>query len=148
MVKSNEILEELKRIKDLHVNKILKPEDVLESARHESSVLHDRFCWDDTKAAEEYRLWQARQLIATVKIEYDGEVEKHYYHTSVTINDEKVQGYVTAEDFSNEDIYKSVLKEAITSLKYWQKKYEDIKELKDIIDSSKLEEVKNSVDSK
>ena len=39
-----------------------------------SSPLHDHFQWDDTLAAIEHRLGQARRLIRTVKIEYEGEL--------------------------------------------------------------------------
>lgn len=145
MKKNDVLVKELKKIKAKNKNHILKPEDVLEHAEYEDSPLHKYFCWDDTKAAKEYRLWQARQLVATVRIEYDGEIEKHYYHCNVVINDEKIQGYVTPKDFSNEDIYKSVLKEAVTSLKYWQSKYNEIKELKGIVDSEKLKQAEKKI---
>jgi hypothetical protein len=46
----------------------LHPEDVVNAARDPESVLHSHFTWDDSKAADEYRLFQARRLIATVKI--------------------------------------------------------------------------------
>jgi hypothetical protein len=145
MLKKDLIVKELKKIKAKNKHHLLQPEEVLEYAENEDSALHSRFCWDDTKAAREYRLWQARELVANVRIEYDGEIEKHYYHCRVVINDEKIQGYVTPRDFTNEDIYKSVLKEAVTSLKYWQTKYNELKELKNIIDEEKLKEVEKKV---
>lgn len=145
MKKNDVLVKEFKKIKSKNKHHMLKPEEVLEYAESEASPHHKYFCWDDTKAAKEYRLWQARELVATVHIEYDGEIEKHYYHTSVFINDEKVQGYVTPKDFSNEDIYKSVLKEAVTSLKYWQNKYNEIKELKGIVDSEKLKQAEKKI---
>lgn len=47
----------------------LNPAVVIEYARtHPESALYGRFTWDDTKAAHEYRLWQARQLIGDFKI--------------------------------------------------------------------------------
>ena len=53
---------------------LLRPAAVVEAARDESSPLHGAFCWDDTKAAELYRLDQAQRLIRSfrVKIESDG----------------------------------------------------------------------------
>lgn len=44
----------------------LKPEVVIEEARPKNSPLHTAFTWDDSKAAHEYRLWQARSLIRAV----------------------------------------------------------------------------------
>lgn len=41
----------------------LTPEAVLADAADPESVLHDCFEWDDTKAAHQYRLDQARSLI-------------------------------------------------------------------------------------
>lgn len=46
----------------------LHPEDVVQAARDPGSVLHSHFTWDDSEAADQYRLLQARKLIATVKI--------------------------------------------------------------------------------
>ena len=41
----------------------IKPITVVEDARSNSSPFHNYFVWDDTKAAEKYRLQQARELI-------------------------------------------------------------------------------------
>jgi len=46
----------------------LVPELVIEDARPVTSPLHDAFTWDDTRAAHERRLDQARTLIRSVKI--------------------------------------------------------------------------------
>lgn len=47
----------------------LEPTDVVEAARDPASALHPYFEWDDTEAARQHRLGQARQLIRRVKIE-------------------------------------------------------------------------------
>ena len=49
---------------------ILRPEIVVEAARAKTSPLHSSFEWDNTRAAEAHRLWQARQLIVSVTIKY------------------------------------------------------------------------------
>ena len=41
----------------------LNSQNVLDSARSEKSPIHDLFEWDDTQAAEKYRLSQASKLI-------------------------------------------------------------------------------------
>lgn len=47
----------------------LIPADVVDAARDPASPLHAHFEWDDSAAAEKYRLDQARTLIRSVKIE-------------------------------------------------------------------------------
>lgn len=44
-------------------NGLLDPQKVVDYARDPETALHSRFEWDDTEAAEKYRLWQARQII-------------------------------------------------------------------------------------
>jgi hypothetical protein len=45
----------------------LIPADLVEDARDPDSPLHAYFTWDDTEAAEKYRLHQARTIIRSVK---------------------------------------------------------------------------------
>jgi hypothetical protein len=47
----------------------LSAENVVDEARDETSVLHTHFTWDDSEAADAYRLIEARQLIRHVKLE-------------------------------------------------------------------------------
>lgn len=54
---------------------ILTTEAVLENAREETSPLHKHFQWDDTIAAESYRRWQARSLIAKCRITVEPRTE-------------------------------------------------------------------------
>jgi hypothetical protein len=46
----------------------LGAEDVVEVATPATHPLHDFFEWDDTEAGRKYRVWQAGQLIRSVKI--------------------------------------------------------------------------------
>lgn len=54
---------------------ILSTEVVLEDARQDTSPLHRHFQWDDTIAAENYRRWQARSLIAKCRITIEPRTE-------------------------------------------------------------------------
>jgi len=47
----------------------LAPLDVVNAARDPDSPMHSWFIWDNDKAADEYRIGQARQLIRTIKID-------------------------------------------------------------------------------
>src|SRR4029434_7353041 len=58
------------RIDELeHEHGHLHPATVVDDARDPTSPLHDFFEWDDSTAAQQYRLGQARQLIRRVKIQ-------------------------------------------------------------------------------
>ncbi len=46
----------------------LTPDDVVADARDPASPTHSYFTWDDTKAAEAYRIDQARSLITMVRV--------------------------------------------------------------------------------
>ncbi len=79
MSKGDLIKQELEALAEAN-NGILRPEIVVEFARDAKTALHSRFEWDDTEAAKQYRLWQARQIIkvainvlpAEPEIEYQG----------------------------------------------------------------------------
>jgi hypothetical protein len=51
---------------------VLTPDQVLAAASRTNSPLHGHFTWDDTEAARAWRLHQARQLIASVKVQMVG----------------------------------------------------------------------------
>ena len=44
----------------------LRPQALVDAARAEDHPLHNRFCWDDTKAAKLFRLSQAQTIIRMV----------------------------------------------------------------------------------
>ena len=60
------VLVELLAIYEQHST--VTPELVLEAATPDEHPLHDEFTWDDTEAAHNYRLNEARSLIRSVKI--------------------------------------------------------------------------------
>ena len=46
----------------------LTPKELVEAARDVNSPLHNEFEWDDTKAAQKYREWQARYIISSIEL--------------------------------------------------------------------------------
>lgn len=67
-------LPELIRIVDR--DGFLSPESVLDEARPDTSPLHRYFTWDDSLAAEQWRLDQASRLIRRYSVEVQTEPEK------------------------------------------------------------------------
>lgn len=74
MDKQKLIADRLARIAK-HNGGILTPDAVLEDAKSEASPLHEQFTWDDTEAAHQWRLEQARTLIRSVKVEIQTETK-------------------------------------------------------------------------
>ena len=72
----DEAMNEIQRIESLYGK--ITAETVLKAAKDKDCILHKLFEWDDSKAAEKYRMAQARTLINNieVKIISDGE-ERH-----------------------------------------------------------------------
>jgi len=62
-VKNRDAVQEaLESIRQSHAG-ILRAEDVVDAAAAPESPLHQQFLWDDTEAARQFRLVQARNLI-------------------------------------------------------------------------------------
>jgi hypothetical protein len=73
---------ELERIRTENDGK-LQPPDVVQAARPKDSPLHPAFEWKDSIAANQYRLWQARNLIKSVRVvidEEEGDTRPAYVH--------------------------------------------------------------------
>lgn len=77
---------------------IVAAEDVVEAAAPAESPIHTYFTWDDSEAATQYRLEQARRLMrAIMVVEHvgDTEVVTRAYHVVERITDEGIErGYV------------------------------------------------------
>lgn len=68
MLNQRIIEKELLRIQKKHG--ALTPKVIVEESRVPNAVLHHHFIWDDTRAAQSYREWQARQVIAVVTFQH------------------------------------------------------------------------------
>lgn len=64
------------------------PSLVVEYARDQTTELHNRFEWDDTIAAEQYRLNQARRVIRVTKIVYEGERQPLFHVPKIKLEDQ------------------------------------------------------------
>lgn len=115
----------------------LTPQDILDDARHDNSPLHNFFEWNDSAAAEQYRLQQARGLIRAVVAIYTREDEgkpavrtKAYVH----INEPSAPHYREASHaMSQAKTRKLVLDRAWNELKAWKSRYKHLEEFAGLI---------------
>lgn len=66
--KRDAIAARVEKIASLNGGRIT-PDAVLQDAKSAKSPLHDQFDWDDSSAAQNWRLQQARELIRSIKVE-------------------------------------------------------------------------------
>jgi len=128
--------EEFEHIKNRYGK--LKPEFIIESAIKKTSPIHSFFKWDDKKAAEQYRLQQASQLINSIRIvvkikgkkistpaflniKIDNDTNKFYEDINTVIRDPISKEYITEK--------------ARNQLKGWAEKYAFIDSFSEIIQS-------------
>lgn len=127
------ILEEIR----LENGGLLRPCDMVASAKPKSSPLHDMFEWDNSAAAEQWRLQQARQIInvvVTVDPNISGNKKLRAFVSISRDRNETGGGYRSmVEVISDAEMRKELLKEAMQSLSHWEQKYQDLAELKPIM---------------
>lgn len=141
----NKIESELRRISKAN-NGILKPEDVVSAAESKSSPLHKCFTWDDSEAAKQYRLEEARRLIrATVTIieRGDSRVPVRVYCSLSTARNYKptapiYPGYrEVAQVMREPELRKVLLEDALRDFEYFEEKYTSLKELSELFSVAK-----------
>lgn len=128
--KTNKVVAELKRIAKENGG-LLQPETVVEEARPATSPLHSRFTWDNTEAAHQYRIWQARQLIRVTVEVLAGTDESCEVFVSLSIDRERESGgyRIMLDVLSDADMRNQMLSDALEELELFREKYRKLKEL-------------------
>jgi hypothetical protein len=103
---------------------VLKVEDVLNEARDEGSILHKHFEWDDSEAAQKYRLQQARALIQRCKITLiDSAPVEIRAFVSLPVDREAGGGYrLTSEVMSDARMKEEMLRDIQLTISRWTQK--------------------------
>lgn len=124
-----------KELRALHSRDgVLTCEAVLEAARPKNSPLHDYFTWEDSRAAERYRLIEAGRLIATVKIEYRHKKDPQIIYTPAfiptgTSSEGKRQYYPVEEVAKNDFLREKALADARREMESTRARYSHLVDL-------------------
>lgn len=113
-------------------NKI-SPQELLEKARNENSELHKCFEWDDSVAAEKYRLIQARQII--VNLVYKKVAKEEQPVRCFQISSERTVYQPTTKFLVQEDEYQTLLKRAKSELESFKRRYSTLTELESVFEA-------------
>lgn len=110
--------------------KEISPQNIVELARDENSVLHNDFEWNDTIAGEKYRNLQAREMIRMfvfTPVEKDNEPIRTFEITTQKSVYQPVKMIL-----KNEDEYQNLLKRAKLELQAFKQRYQTLSELESI----------------
>lgn len=135
--KRDVVSEELLRIKLEDGGDIVTAEQVVAHAEDEDSPLHKYFQWDDTEAARQYRLFQARQLITVAVIMLPGKKRPSSAWVSLRYDRQQPEGgyRLLVDVLSNADQREMLIREALEDLRTWELKYKRLVELLPIFDA-------------
>lgn len=104
------------------------PSQIVDKAKGERTELHKCFTWDDKKAAEQWRLQQARSIVGCLIIhreeKYEDKPEVHYFHKNDS-GGYKPATYV----FTHADEHEKLLQAAYAELAAFKRKYSSLQEL-------------------
>ena len=124
----------------------LTPRAIVDDARDPKSPLHEYFDWDDSSAAEKYRLLQAGNLVRSIQVvvvDDDGKHQptRHYLHVEI----EQVPQYVPLLEVArNPTLSAQVLTDARNQLEGWKRRFGVYAELAQAVD--RLEGVMGALD--
>lgn len=129
------LLDHLQAIRD--ERGALTPALVVEAARDPEHPLHSRFEWDDTAAAEKWRLEQASQLLRVVRLPAEnGRPSDLRAFVAVKGAETHQADYVpTAEAMSDEFARRLVLRDMEREWKALKRRYEHMREFAALIAS-------------
>lgn len=130
--KIDPVARELRRLADNNGG-LLLPEKVVESARPTTSPLHSRFTWDDSEAAQAYRIWQARQLIKVVIEVLPNLNTPTEVFVSLSSDRKERGGYRLVQTVcSDKQMRETMLVDALAELQVFQQKYARLTELAEV----------------
>ena len=108
----------------------IDPKQIVDKASDESTELHRCFEWDDEKAAEKYRLTQARTVLRCLVFVPNEDEAGQKQQLSIAYRTVDSTSYETTRFiFKNEDSHAKLLKTALSELRRFEEKYSFLTEL-------------------
>lgn len=117
-------------------NDRISPAEVLEKARDVNSELHKCFEWNDSIAAEKYRLQQARGIL--INLVYKEKESNAEPVRTFQITSQRNVYQPTVSFLVQEDEYQNLLKRAKSELESFKKRYHTLSELQEVFEAIAL----------
>lgn len=121
--------EEIERLESASQHK-LSPEEIVRAAEMPTSPLHPAFEWDDARAAERFRIDQARHLISLIDVVIiKPDMTEGAIRAFVSITSDEGRGYVsTVHALSDETMRHQVIQRAWLELEAWRNRHAELTE--------------------
>lgn len=125
--KADRIRSELDSIRQANRDRMLHAEKIVAWAKaHRTSALYGEFEWNNSKAASEFRIWQARRLIQIHVVTADGAPQL----VSLSFDRSKGGGYRDIDDvIKDRSLSEIMLNDAIAELNRAQSRFGRVREL-------------------
>lgn len=135
-VDPNKVVKELEKVQQDYGS--LTPENILDAAKIKTSILHNLFEWNNTIAANQYRLQQARSILNNIQVVVISNGEEREVDVFEVVRREDENVYKSILTFDPNDIVE-VKTRVAKELNYLRNKLSFFKELESI--SLKIESV-------
>ena len=117
----------------------VKPQQIVKYAEeHPDSELYKCFTWDDNRAAEKWRLHEARNIVLNLKVTYQDADEQPLTNEPVRLmlRTENTGGYKpTIKIVQNLSEREGMLRMAMAELQAFRKKYASLSELEKVFEA-------------
>lgn len=116
---------------------VCHPEMLVKAAAKEASPLHTLFEWDDSQAARDWRVHQARNVINRIRVVVEDQVTNRpaFVHVTRVTPDGVANGYMTTHRALAGDTREQVLRDALGVLDGARRRYESLTELSPVWDA-------------
>lgn len=124
----NEAIKEIERIENVFGS--LTPENVLKASEPGDAILHSLFQWDDSVAAEQYRLQQARTILNNIEVVIlsDGQAKHIAAYEVVNLGEGRVYKSIQNMDSKDIEYVKSQVRREIKYLKNKLSAYQEMEQ--------------------
>lgn len=111
----------------------LRPVDVIKYAKNKKTALHNFFTWDDGRAAELYRLEEARRIIRVIVQVSEHSSENVRAFVSIQSDRHAAGGYRAFADVVDEpELMVRLIEQAKQELAAFQRKYDHLREIAEL----------------
>jgi len=119
-------IQEIERIENIYG--ALTPENVLKASESSDSILHALFQWDNSLAAHQFRLQQARTLINNIEVKVisNGEERRVSVFEIVNVGDGRVYKSIQNMDSKDIEFVKKQVRREISYLKNKLSAYQEM----------------------
>jgi hypothetical protein len=129
---NDRIEEELRELAATHAG-VIPPRAVVDFARDPETALHTKFTWDDSEAAEAWRLHQARRVLQVYVTVVAGKTEPVRTFVSLTTDLKAGGGYrLTVDVLANDEMREQMIHDATAELRRVRLKYKHLHELAEV----------------